>query len=676
MIELYDYQQKAVSEVLDEIESSEDNIIVSSSVSSGKTLMMCALAVRSNKKVLISLSISDLIPQFLSTMKMLEFDDYTVIKAGYDNYDESKRIIISMDNTLHARIDSFRQLRVDLLISEETHMRINGNRFKEIKSLVQPTNVIGFTGTPYTTKGTMLHGFKKIVKTVSFNKLISQGKLHPVRYLIPGWTTRLKVKQKFSGEFTAEDLQEQLSADNRKKVIDTCFDIDYFDITQVKSVWFTSNVDSAEAYAEDLRTRGVNAFAYHGKLNKKYREELMYAYKSGEKLRIDKDVHLFNYLEDHVEHIKVDALVAINTLTVGWDSPSTEVEIQCSSTSVLSKKIQLDGRLYRVDPTIKNKFIVDFGQNMQRLGTPLDEYEPMPYNSEIKEIREHVKQLSMPHMEVVCPDDDIIYEISREAYDEKINIIKSDMRPMSKLTIDEKIDKFFVEDNISELVLIYVALFKDLHGDGYQYLKFDKDTGSKVPTQVKPFYRSGTIDWIAEDWVKAFDKYPTMVTKWTKSFKTKARALLREPGNLYSLKFFINFLIEKEIDNLDYNHFYYIHHASECGVIYQYQLPEESFDGELEEVSIDKYKKYIESDNYNYDMSIEVVNNLEDVISSNWEEESDSEFTEGLNDDSNIDIMTANIEDIDDDDIPFGLLIPLPLLGLQQAFEWYTCVSF
>jgi len=637
-VELRDYQEQAVNDCLFEMDMGDPNMIVYGPVAMGKSISIAALAIRSGVRTMISVSISDLIPQFVNAFKMLDFDDFTVLKSDYsDDFDPEARIVISMDNTFHARRDKLSGIKYKLLLFDEAHMRLHGERFKEIKRSIEPDYIIGFTGTPFNKHGEMLYGFDTIIKTISMKDLISKGFLTKPKYLIPGWTAKIKIGEKFSGEYTAEDLADQLNDIHRAKVIDTYFDCtDYFEPEKVKSVWFTSNVESAEAYAADLRTKGIHAYAYHGKMKKDLREAIMHAYLTDEPMKVDADVNLFNYLDERVEYVPVKALVAINTLTVGWDSPTTTVEVQCSSSAVLNKLYQLDGRLYRKHPNGNiDKFILDCGLNTKRHGFAHDEYFPLPAGSDIKEVRDKLRSNSLEYLEILLKDENKIYEVSREKYNDTLESIRNDKRPMSELSIDEKIDKLFVEENISELILVYFALFKEIHGDPYVYEKWNPQTQKNEQKEVNGYYKASSVDWVSETWIKAFNNHPEMVKQWIKSFKTKARSLLRKPGNVYAIRFFIEWLIENEIDKHSECYFY-VHHTSMSGAIYKYKLTEEFFDGELDEVDSEQYKEYLKK---GYDLSLVCKDNIVDAISN---EEPDDYGT------------SYQIEiDIDEENIPF-----------------------
>jgi len=642
MIELYDFQKKAIDNVIKSLPL-HNKIAVDSPVSSGKSIMIAKLAIELEHKVLISLSISSLIDQMVDTFKMLDFYDYTVLKSGHEMlYDSSKRICISMDNTVHARKDSLPLKQYKYIIADEIHIRADGSRFTDICLSVNPKNIIGFSGTCYGSDLMTLNGFNNTIKTISINELIRQGKLSHVNVIVPGWTTRIKISNKLgSSELTKDDLVNQMNTEYRNMVLNTFLEsrniIDPYD---AKGVWYCSHVDEAKEYAKILQEAGIAAFAYHGSLDKTFRKNLMKSFLNRGVLHIDKDIHLFNFNEP-VEKIVPLVLVSVSTLTIGFSDTTLNYIVETNSTSSKSKSDQILGRVHRKDDLIKDKYLFDFGRNIERLGFTTDEFEPVKQGSTRKEAVENLRRFSMPYLEVLCKNDDELYCISREWYEDRIKKITEDIRPMSELTIDEKIDKLIVCEDIEELVLVYTSLFKDIHGNGYTYLKWDSSINQQVEAEVKPFYNDSTIHWIAKDWIENISIFPEFKDKFIKSFKTKARSLLKNKGNIFSIKFFIKWLVQNEIDKLNPNHNYYYHPATDSGVIFVYPCKDE----ELEMASYEEYLKFIDNKRC---VSMIAIDNIKDAVNEKNEME---DFIDGRQ--NEVDIMRANIIEIDEEELPF-----------------------
>jgi superfamily II DNA or RNA helicase len=180
----------------------------------------------------------------------------------------------------------------------------------------------------------------------------------------------------------------------------------HFDGGSCKSIWFCSSVDMAKKYENELQKQGVIAFAYHGRMKKDLSEKIMHSFKTNEPVLLDKDINLFNYHEAH-EPVTVKALISINKLAVGFSVTDVQVAVRTSSTAILSRHLQIDGRVIRKHDGKEFGYIMDVGQNVMRLGLITDEYEPLPYDSKIKTIKHDIKtKLAMPYLKIL--DDEIV----------------------------------------------------------------------------------------------------------------------------------------------------------------------------------------------------------------------------------------------------------------------------
>jgi len=348
MLELYDYQRETVDNVMGETMFGAENILVSSCISSGKTLQIVTIAMEMSGTVLISLSISDLVDQFVETFIEQGFDDFTVLKAGHDiSFDNTKRVIIGMDNTCFSRLHLLPR-GITALMSDEIHIRYQGDRYKAIKDHLDPEHHIGFTGTPYSSRGTMLERFDTQFTSININTLIEEGKLATPKYLVPRWTLdpAYNISNKIGAEYTSDDLECQQSELFITKVVDNYFNNEHFNGMNSKSIWFCSSVEMAKRYEKEIQSRGYMAVAYHGKLKKDLSKSIMFSFKNNEKVLFDKDIHLFNFTEAH-EPIRVMGLISVNKLAVGFSVSDVDVGVRTSSTSILSRHYQIDGRSIR-----------------------------------------------------------------------------------------------------------------------------------------------------------------------------------------------------------------------------------------------------------------------------------------------------------------------------------------
>jgi superfamily II DNA or RNA helicase len=606
-MELYDYQKKTVEHIIGELMFGESELLIESPISSGKTAIMASIAIEFAGSVVISLSISDLIPQFEQTFQMLGFDDFTVIKSGMD-YDSNKRVIVAMEQTLIQRLDLIKDRHIELMLIEEAHIRYQGKVFKNILDAINPSGECYFTGTALSSYNTQMFGFENKYVTISINKLIADGKLAKPQYIIPRWSREDKYSpgSKIGKEFTNEDLAVQQTPEFIKKTVDSY--MEHFD-KNTKSIWFCSSVEMSKKYEDELQKRGVVAFCYHGKMKKDLSEMIMRSFKDNEPVLFEKDINLFNYQEKH-EPVTVRALISINKLAVGFSVSDVEVAVRPSSTAILSRSLQIDGRAIRRHEGKEYGYIMDVAQNVMRLGMITDEYEPLPYDTKIKLVKHDIREkLSMPYLELV--DNEFI---SREAYNAKISSILDDNRRYSQRSIDELKQAFMVEYDPMKIIAIGLTFMDKVHCEpmtnkwgkddrGYITMSYDKTLGKEVEKKIVGFYNPKTLEWIAEPFIKLIEENKDnkiLIDKWTKSMKTKIRSVVNKRLNVFTLRFFPDFLVKKKLEIELLDGWFYLDHDNKIGYIY-----DRAMDVDYESVSFTEYYKM--KDEYDLSLTIKSI---------------------------------------------------------------------
>jgi superfamily II DNA or RNA helicase len=604
-MKLYDYQRETVDYVNSELMFGENKILVESPISSGKTAIMASIAIEAVGSVVISLSIADLIPQFEQTFEMLGFDDYTVIKSGM-NYNPDKRVIIVMEQTLIERLDLVKDKQIELMLIEEAHIRYQGSRFKTIVEALKPLGECYFTGTALSSYNTQMGGFNSKYTTISINKLITEKKLAKPQYIVPMWSRDKAYSpgSKIGKEFTNEELAVQQTPEFIEKTVDSY--MEHFN-KETKSIWFCSSVEMSKKYEEELQKRGVVALCYHGKLKKDISEKIMTSFKSNEPVLFGRDINLFNYQEKH-EPVTVKAIISVNKLAIGFSVSDVEVAVRTSSTSILSRSLQIDGRAIRRHDGKEYGYIMDVAQNVMRFGLITDEYEPLPYEADIKTVKYDIgKKLSMPYLELLEDE-----TVSREAYKAKISSILSDNRRYSKRTVEELKLAYMVEYDPMKIIAIGLTFMDKVHCEpmtnkwgkedrGYITMSYDKTLGREVEKEIVGFYNPKTLQWIAEPFIKLIEDNKDnklLVEKWTKSMKTKIRSVINKRLNVYTLRFFPEFLEKKELEIELVEGWLYLDHENKVGYVY-----DNSIKTDYRNVSFAEYYKM--KDEYDLSLTIE-----------------------------------------------------------------------
>jgi len=566
-MELYKHQQTDIDEVKSLIANGEKRITLNAPTSYGKTLWACSLAIDHKEPVVISMSISSLMEQFIDTFRMLDYDNFSVLKSGNAvSYDSSKHVTLVMEQTLAARLDKHRDMRCSLLLFDEAHERADGARFANITRLLNPNHIVGMTGSMYTPYFTELEGIK--VGCTSIDNLTKDGFLTRVEYLVPAFTMDVKIGKKVTSELTSDELSPYQAEEFKRKLIEAYQDNEYFDSRKSTSIWFCSSVAECESYAELLRAYGINAISFHGKLAKKTKASILEAFRTNSDYLLEaEERHLFNY-DKPVKKIKIDALVSVQTLTTGFDKKDLNVVVKTYPLISKTKDTQVTGRVVRPHETKSVAWVLDAGKNVLRLGTTYDETIPAPRGSEPAIIREHLEPLACNYYELVATDKNKIYKFNRQDYVNKIEEIKSDTRRLSTLSIDELLNRLIVVDDWREVIFAGVVLMDKVHcepmtdqygkeGRGYLAEGYDVPTQSITYKPVLNFLNAGSIDWMSELFEILFSIDELNVGWAVKSIKTRIRSLIRTKKSIYGIRFFATYLLEKHLEN-EYDDMFFV----------------------------------------------------------------------------------------------------------------------
>ena len=225
-----------------------------------------------------------------------------------------------------------------LLVIDEAHI---GNFSKVLEGF--DGFVIGATATPVS-KPPMAQRYGKLVDSVGIADLIAQGYLcTPKTYAMhPVDTSKLASRM---GEFTAQSLND---AFNRPKVFEGVVDQFCSKWADKKAIVFCVNIEATKATAlQFARKLGFHrVFEVHSKLPAELRAQIMADYIAS----------------------KDGILVNCGIATTGFDCPDIEVVVVNRATQSVALWLQMVGRGSRPAPNKSEFTILDFGENVHRLG--------------------------------------------------------------------------------------------------------------------------------------------------------------------------------------------------------------------------------------------------------------------------------------------------------------------
>jgi len=246
---------------------------------------------------------------------------------------------ILMVETLNNQIKKGLDLgKYDLLVIDEAHI---GN-FRKVLDKFNGF-VIGATATPLSNPP-LKEQYNAIVCPIGIEQLIAQGWLAtPHTYAMhPVDTSKLASRM---GEFTAQSLND---AFNRPKVYEGVVDQFCSKWADKKAIVFCVNIEATKATAlQFARKLGFHrVFEVHSKLPAELRAQIMADYIAS----------------------KDGVLVNCGIATTGFDCPDIEVVVINRATKSVALWLQMVGRASRTTPRKSAFTILDFGENVTRLG--------------------------------------------------------------------------------------------------------------------------------------------------------------------------------------------------------------------------------------------------------------------------------------------------------------------
>ena len=226
----------------------------------------------------------------------------------------------------------------NLLVIDEAHI---GNFSKVLEGF--EGFVIGATATPVS-KPPMAQRYGKLVDSVGIADLIAQGYLcTPKTYAMhPVDTSKLASRM---GEFTAQSLND---AFNRPKVFEGVVDQFCSKWADKKAIVFCVNIEATKATAlQFVKKLGFDrVYAVHSQQSTELRGQIMADYIAS----------------------KDGVLVNCGIATTGFDCPDIEVVVVNRATQSVALWLQMVGRGSRPAPNKDAFTILDFGENVHRLG--------------------------------------------------------------------------------------------------------------------------------------------------------------------------------------------------------------------------------------------------------------------------------------------------------------------
>jgi DNA repair protein RadD len=360
MIELRDYQNKAVDAAIEYINSnSKSPAIIVAPTGAGKSWEIAGIAKRYKDPILILQPSVELLKQNFEKF-MLMGGEASIFSAGAKEKVIS-HITYATIGSVKSQVKLLKEAGVKLVIIDECHHGISpesGSVFSSFIRALAPDKVIGLTATPFRLKSTiegsklsMLNRtrpgyFKNFIHVTQIKEMIDRG------YWCPSieelWTMDEGVLRLNTNgtEFTEDSIRMAIEANGINNKI-------YLRVKELVKqgsrnsiLVFTDSVTSCEKFAQWI----PNSEYLSSDTKDSDRNRIVSDFKSG-KIKV-----LFNY----------------GILSTGFDFPGLDCIIMGRPTNSLSAFYQIYGRGVRTMEGKENFLFIDYCNNFTRLAHPRD----------------------------------------------------------------------------------------------------------------------------------------------------------------------------------------------------------------------------------------------------------------------------------------------------------------
>jgi superfamily II DNA or RNA helicase len=340
MIELYDYQKKYIDQLRQSMAKGNKKIVLCAPTGSGKTVMftyMVSEHIKRGGNVIVFTHRSELLLQSGGTFEKFGLSPEMITASSKPDLD--KNLHVAMVETFHRRMADYELIlaRKTLVIFDEAHL----NNFNKIMPFIgQKQFVIGATATPYRKpKETQMCDFyHDIVQVVDTPDVIELGNLcKAVSYGVKIDLSGLKKQGEDynTAEYYSENKLYSGVIDNWKKYS-----------LNLKTILFASNINSSKEVCSEFVKNGFDAKHIDGHTSENERREIMQWFK----------------------HTDNAILCNCGVLTAGFDQPDIMTVILYRATTSLPLFLQMCGRGSRTYNGKTHFNILDFGNNIERLG--------------------------------------------------------------------------------------------------------------------------------------------------------------------------------------------------------------------------------------------------------------------------------------------------------------------
>ena len=340
-MDLREYQLELIESLRGKLKEGKKRLVMSAPTGAGKTVMFTFMVSQHLKKggrVLVFTHRRELLKQAGGTFGKFQLEPELITANGKP--DLSKPLHVAMVETFNRRIEQYREFinTKTLIIIDECHL---ASFDKIFEYLPENAIVIGATATSYR-KGKEIKGlnemYQDICQVVDTPELIKMGYLSPAKTF--GVQIDLSKAKKKGDDYDTKSLYEETKL--YQGVVENYTRL----CPNSKTILFASNVESSKQVCNEFNINGIDALHIDGQTSDKEREATL---------------KWFDKTPNAV-------ICNCGILNAGFDQPDVKTIILYRATTSLPLFLQMCGRGSRIFENKTHFNILDFGNNIRRLG--------------------------------------------------------------------------------------------------------------------------------------------------------------------------------------------------------------------------------------------------------------------------------------------------------------------
>ena len=352
------YQSESVEAAWDYLRNHQGNPAIVLPTGAGKSIViaqMCKDVIGWGGRVLVMIHTRELVEQNAEKIKTLCPDsEVGVYCSGLNKRDTKGDVIVASIQSVYKRAEELSLFNI-VLIDECDLISTKGqgmydSMIRDIREVNPKMRLIGLTASPFRLDGGYICktdnilnevcyevGVKELIDKEFLCPIVSKASIHEMD------ADKLTMKY---GEYVDAEMEEDLSSD--ESVERAVNEIISYGGERKCVLIFCITVKHAELVKEEIESRNEGRCAIiTGTTDSKERDLLLKEYKEG----------------------TIKFMVNVNVLSVGFDNPRIDMICLLKATASARLFYQMVGRGLRMHESKENCLILDYGQNVLRLGT-------------------------------------------------------------------------------------------------------------------------------------------------------------------------------------------------------------------------------------------------------------------------------------------------------------------